>query len=63
VELSRYDWQFSKARVNAAKPRTVVIAVPQVAEPEKTEAVVAPADAKNSAEPAAKPLGSAAPAK
>ena len=26
VELSRYDWQFSKARVTAAKPRPIIIA-------------------------------------
>jgi hypothetical protein len=67
LELSRYHWQYSKARVTAAKPRPVVIAPPappaemneaKTAKP--PEAAPAPVAAKGTAARAAK--GSAAPA-
>ncbi|MGO9115203.1 MAG: hypothetical protein ACLP9L_38820 [Thermoguttaceae bacterium] len=58
LELSRYDWLFSKARVTAAKPRPVVIAAPapptvaRAVEPAPAPAP-APGTAKGKAAPAA----------
>jgi hypothetical protein len=49
IELSHYDWQFSRTRVTAAKPRTVVFMPPS----EPTEPAPEPAAAKNTSEPAA----------
>ncbi len=78
VEVSRYDWQFSKARVTAAKPRPVIIAAPTPAQPAETNevkrakqagATSARAAAKGPAAPAGKGIaipaakGTAAPAK
>ena len=53
LELSRYDWLFSQARVAANKPRPVIAAPVQPAEA-KPEPVPDPVAAKGPAEPAAK---------
>lgn len=54
MELSRYDWQFSKTRVSVGKPRPVIMDAPSESTPIKEpEAAVELAAAKSSAEPAA----------
>ncbi len=67
-ELSRYDWQYSKARVATAKPRPINISAPVPSAPtneaksaRQPTAIPAPTAAKGSAAQAAK--GSVAPAK
>ncbi len=59
LELSSYEWQFSKARVSAAKPRVVVIPLPEPTPAKDVEPPSIPA-ATPSAEPAAKPATDAA---
>ncbi|MGA2254826.1 MAG: hypothetical protein ABSG53_09205, partial [Thermoguttaceae bacterium] len=54
LELSRYHWQFSKARVTAGKPRPVVIVAPVRPVETKAEPVLDHAAAKGTAEPAGK---------
>ena len=60
MELSRYDWQYSKARVSKGKPRPVIIATPITpveaapAPIKAAEPAPAPAAAKSSAGPATK---------
>jgi hypothetical protein len=62
VELSHYDWQFSKTRVKAGKPPTVYI--PALPPPTAIKDLMEPAPAKDSAEPApAKSSVEAAPGK
>jgi hypothetical protein len=56
LEVSRYDWQYSKARVKAGLPPRVVIVPPEKAEvaevPEPPPKEPEPAPAKDTAEPA-----------
>ena len=53
LELSRYDWQFSKTRVNANKPRPVEFVAPVQPAETKAEPAPEPAAAKGTAEPTA----------